>query len=787
MANEAEINREDIISKEAIEAPLVLIKNLQKLVEGFDDTIVKAQKHHKAIGDTTSIKKLSGEIEKLLAENKKLMHGQDDLLKRVDKLEKENKDLAKSLKQVQDETKKTRQEQEKLSNAMEALDNRIGGNISRWKQLGKELFAIVKHPIVLTLAVIIGLLAAATSAVKTFWSSTGEGEDIAARQASTWRQFFNVLKTGWADLGKAIQDFFGEGGSDMAINLIFEGLKIMFPFLSAWLVKLQTDFNRTSAEAKKMADVVDDIQTRMAINIEKSARTQRDANKLLLESQDDLMHTDLDRLVLLTRYNDLKKEQLDIDLSIARDNAKATLYLIGLEHNLTKAQVDRMTFAEMDAKFTGEQIKRIMQSRADVIDLEATYYQEVKKNSAKILHLREEMHKKEVELAKKAAVEIVQLGRDAVEERQGELAQRIAGIQAQVTKEIQNESLGWRKRKEIIENAEADIAEIKKQARIQEIEDSIKALEVSFKLLEFDKETQEKVAKEIAALKLKLIEEVYKTEVAVGKTQLQKDIENLNILKEHYEAFAGSISEIFQNVSQSRLDNIDREQEALERQFDTEMRMAGDNDERKKEIENEADKRRRDLEVKRIKEQRRAAIFDKVTSLIQAGINGALAVTNQLAKGDPYTAFARAAAAGIAAGIQVIAIASKQIPQYFKGGYTKVRRIMAGELGFEHFTTPEGKEGFTPNTATVMDLPVGTKIDSHEDTLADIAKKSIRPEKLGGKVDVEFLSMVGQKIDNLNHTIATKPVVQVNYTPNGVEGLLIKAINKIKFNRDLFR
>lgn len=793
MAEEGAIDRPDIITDRAIKAPLELVGALKTLDKGFDTTIENCQELQKVVENTTSMKKLQDSIGKLIQENKLLTKTQDDLFKRMDKLEKENKELTKSLKDVQQQTKRNREETEKLGNAVSGLDNRLGGTITRYKQLGKELWAIAKHPVVLTIGILVGLFAALASTVKTFFTATGEGEDILARQTAIWNQFFASVKKGWADLGKEVVEFLGEGGMKKVVNFLFDWAKVILAIPSLILPikkiiqEMQDSFNKTADEAENLADVMDDIETRMSLNIVRKANTEKQYNELILASQDKLMHSDIDRLLLMQKGIKVKEDQLKVDRSLAQEYADALLLQIGLEHSLTEAQVRRMDFKAMDKEFTAEEIKRIMEARAAVINLEATYAAEVKRNSAKIIALKQEMHDKEVALAKKAAEEILKVGQDAVDKEDYRLRREVANAQAQTTELLKNESLGWRERKKIIEDNEELIKQMREQFRIEEINNQIKALEVSFKLLDFDADEQAKVAERLKELKLKLINEVYEASKTLGKTQLDVDRENIQKTKEMYEEFASSIGSLFSSLSENKLSNIDREEKALEDSLDRQLNMAGDNAERKKEIENEGEKRRRDLERKRIQEQRKAAIFDKVTSLIQAGINGALAVTNQLAKGDPYTAFARAAAAGIAAAIQVAAIASKQIPQYFKGGKTSAPIIIAGEQGIEHYRTPSGKEGFTPGRATLMNLPVGTVIKDHKSTMAMIAKKGIREDTLGKKSDVDYVDVLANKMDTLNHTMATRSMVQVNYTSKGVEGLLIKGLNKIKFNGGLFR
>jgi hypothetical protein len=783
MAEEAAIDRKDMITQGAIDAPLEPIKNLKLLDSSIDNVINTCDELHKVIANTKSMKVMSESVAKLTQENKNLTKVQDDLFKRVVKAEKENKKLAESIKKLQAETKKQKEETEKLGNAMEALDNRVNGQISRWRQLGKELLMIAKSPIVLMLAALVGVLYLATSAVKAFWSSTGEGEDALDRQKAQWNQFFVVLKERWVDLGKTIQDFFGDGNTGGVVNLAISALQVMFPLLSKWLEGIRADFNKTSKEVDVLTARIDALEDSVTANMTRRARTQTEINKLMLESQDKLQVSEIGSLLRLEEAIRLKQEQLRTDIQIAKTNADIVLLRVGLDHNLTEAQTRRMTMEERLAKFTAEENRKIAESLVKIIELEGSYYQEVKKNEAKIISIKQDMHAKELEMAKKAAQDIVRVAEEAVDQRNEILINQIADVQKQTSARLKDESLHWTQREKIIKDSDELINQMREQARIEDINNQIKAMEVSFRLLEFDSEEQAKIAERLKDLKIQLIDEVYKQSKTLGKTQLELDRENLEKTKELYEEFAGSIGNLMNSMSQNRLDNIDRELEKFEAATALELVMAGDNDDRKKEIEQGADLRRRDLERKRITEMRRAAIFEKATSLIQAGIATALAVAKALPN------IPLAVAAGIAGAIQVAAIAAKQIPQYEDGGTTTTRRIIAGEAGEELYKTPSGKVGLTPGVATIMDLPVGTVITPADETQRILAMNQLNSSDstLGSKSDAGLQSTMERGFNQLNKTIKNKREVHFGISRRGAEIILQKAETRTRFLNDWFK
>jgi phage-related tail protein len=118
---------------------------------------------------------------------------------------------------------------------------------------------------------------------------------------------------------------------------------------------------------------------------------------------------------------------------------------------------------------------------------------------------------------------------------------------------------------------------------------------------------------------------------------------------------------------------------------------------------------------------RRQAIANKAAAIIQAGINIAEAVTKALTAG-PIVGQVLAGITAAIGGIQLAAIAASPIPGFAKGtdnapgGYAVV-----GERGMELVRSPQGSFALTPNKATLVDLPKGSQVIPHEDTMKMLA------------------------------------------------------------------
>jgi len=225
---------------------------------------------------------------------------------------------------------------------------------------------------------------------------------------------------------------------------------------------------------------------------------------------------------------------------------------------------------------------------------------------------------------------------------------------------------------------------------------------------------------QIAALKEQLLD----ASVSNANFEVEQEIAKLELLQDLYENFANSIVSIFDSISARRIQGIDAEIEADRKRTETEIKNAGDNDIAKKRIEEQGEKRREALEKKKRAEQRKAAIAEKAAAIISAIINTKLAVVKTLGE-TGFFGIPLSTIVGALGALQIAAIAAQPIPAFKDGGTTDTPIILAGEEGQELYKTPSGKVGLTPDQATVMKMPIGTKITPHDETMKQLAMSSI--------------------------------------------------------------
>lgn len=121
-------------------------------------------------------------------------------------------------------------------------------------------------------------------------------------------------------------------------------------------------------------------------------------------------------------------------------------------------------------------------------------------------------------------------------------------------------------------------------------------------------------------------------------------------------AVTEAFQEMYNFLAQASSDNFDKERENLEKEKNLSIKFAGENDDAVKAIEEQAERRRREIAIREAKAKKDLALFNAIVDTAQA-------VVSELAKGG-YAAAIIAAAFGAA---QIAIISSTDIPQYWKG------------------------------------------------------------------------------------------------------------------------
>jgi hypothetical protein len=333
------------------------------------------------------------------------------------------------------------------------------------------------------------------------------------------------------------------------------------------------------------------------------------------------------------------------------------------------------------------------------------------------------------------------------------------------------------------------IAKKEKEIAIELIDEQIRQLEKLLLVEGLTATEQADINKKLYKLKNDLVDAYYKNLGDKDKTALENSAAFVAKLKEIYDAFAQEINTIFQNITDGKLQNIDLELKANDDALKSTLEAEKERNEKRLEddtltskqreqiqddakvrealIEEQFAKKKEALEAKRLKMVQKAARFEKTLALIGAGIATASAVLNQLSKGDPYTAFARAALAGALGAVQIAAIASKPIPAYAEG--TKSHKgglAILGDGGGAELIREGHHFSLSPSVPTLMNLKKGAEVIPHEETLAMLAMSGLGRVSSDRRVsDPRHL----QDLRDIKNVIKNKAFVRVNGQVTGYQ------------------
>ena len=197
--------------------------------------------------------------------------------------------------------------------------------------------------------------------------------------------------------------------------------------------------------------------------------------------------------------------------------------------------------------------------------------------------------------------------------------------------------------------------------------------------------------------------------------------EGLITQEEYYAAYFVAISdmaqEAFNFISNASAENFDAEYDRLERQKENALRFAGDSESGKAEIERQYERKRQQIARREAKAKKELAIFN-------IAIDTAQAIMGLWVKPGFPAAIPLAVAVGALAAIQIAAVSSQDIPQYFEGtDYIKGDQVAwTQEKGQEIIADSSGriKDMGDNKGARLTFLKKGDKVLNNEDTMAQL-------------------------------------------------------------------
>lgn len=223
------------------------------------------------------------------------------------------------------------------------------------------------------------------------------------------------------------------------------------------------------------------------------------------------------------------------------------------------------------------------------------------------------------------------------------------------------------------------------------------------------------LAKKEAELQISAIQNITKAE----DKALKERQKNLKKWLQTASQAVGTIGNLVSTLYDAQIDKIEEEQDANDEKYDKDVERVDKLAESGAISEEEAEARKRaakslteaknaELEKQKQEMARKQAIWEKATSVAQAGIATALAITEALPN------IPLSIVIGAMGAIQVATILATPIPSYAEGTKGNDRHpggtALVGDAGKHEVIMYSGKAWITPDAPTLVDIPKGAQV-----------------------------------------------------------------------------
>lgn len=337
-------------------------------------------------------------------------------------------------------------------------------------------------------------------------------------------------------------------------------------------------------------------------------------------------------------------------------------------------------------------------------------------------------------------------------------AQALAEAQNELSEQYQNSEIGAQ---QFIEG----LTDLQKEYNALLIQDTIEALEKVLETEKLTKEERAEVLEELAEFRLDLQKNNIDRLEELAKEQAKKEEERAKAKEKREEELAEAeierekrkqeAKQIIQELGFETLSEITNEFFARQEEKQNEELAKFQEDQNKKleyinELEQsgaiteeEASARRIRLEEETARKQReikrKQAIQDKAQALFNIAIFTAQAIIAALASVPPNPV--QAAAAAVTGAVQAGIVASRPIPEFYKGTeYSPEGLAYVGERGAELIEYPDGTQRIATQKALEY-LPEGTKVKTASETKQILNNKALESEIKGLRSDLRRKKM----------------------------------------------
>jgi hypothetical protein len=245
--------------------------------------------------------------------------------------------------------------------------------------------------------------------------------------------------------------------------------------------------------------------------------------------------------------------------------------------------------------------------------------------------------------------------------------------------------------------------------------------------------------------------------------------------KTTFVAIAESAQEVFGFINQNSDSNFTAEKDRLTSQKDIAIKYAGDSAAAKAKIEEDFNKKQKDIEYRQAKQKQQQAIFN-------IAIDTAQAIMSTLGEAG-FAGIPLSVIVGAMGAAQIAMVASQKIPQYFDGGVHGGGLAMINDAGgsnyIETVVTPDGKAQQFKGRDVVTDLPKGTEIFTPEQWREKQLQSMLNEKGISMSKNYQNNGMTAAEMDMVMSKHFAK--IQTNHTTfdkNGIRSWSEKNGNK---------
>lgn len=586
----------------------------------------------------------------------------------------------------------------KNNNELKANDSQIGNNQRRVGSYGDALKGVGTK--ILGFAAGLGVALGATELFKSVLGSTDAITDAFAKNMEGGKQSVDYLARAIANMDfsnliQGMKDAFEEGKryadvldeiEDRQRSLGLQKLDIEGQIIDQKIIakSRKTDIKDKEAaiaeiirleqlKLDKTSDIAKQGIENELSNAAQISGIQAEVIEDFVTNYDDYSQRIKDGIELQNKLNSLITTTQSASGFIVKDYYKRDEAL----KNLTETEKESIRFAELSNKIVKD--KRDLIAAAIEIDKEATNAQ--KQSGEELVRLQNRLYSeyiKEEDQVVKLGEKKVKLAEDAEKAAQKELEARV--------------NLVTEKRK--LDEGAAELLNDFDNEYFKGLDEQLKYAEETYK-----KETE-------------ILDEQLKQEAKLRddqrEDQRKKDEEELERKKEIAYGVLETVNFVGQLALESNQSELDQKAEQNATQRDWELQMAGDDADKKDAINKKYAEKEKQLKVEQAKQTKKVAMFN-------AAINFASALIAALTIPPPASFIAEAFTA-VLAGAQLIAIAAKPIPQFYKGTKNAPAGVISiAERGRELTETKTGKL-LMFNKPTITSGLQGAKIYTNEQT-----------------------------------------------------------------------